>query len=220
MVDVGDVLAGNAEAFAAMVREFDPMVRRLVSAYVRPDSVGDVAQETWIAVIRGLPRFEGRSSLRTWVASIALNRARTIGKREARLVPAGADPLESSAGASSGSPGGFSRDRFTRPRFSRRPHGHWTDPPTDWTDAVDSRLLAAELAPEVSTLVAALPERQRLVLELRDVQGLSSEEAAEALGISVGNARVLLHRARSTVRAGIEASRRGQGLGLGAGVSE
>ena len=187
---------GDERAFAEVVEAFHPMLRRIARGYVRTDeSVGDVVQETWIAVLRGIDRFEGRSSLRTWVVSILVNVARSHAVREARTVPFGAlGPDDDDLG--------FSPDRFAGPE-GRYP-GHWTTPPTPWSDDPESAALARETRAVVAEAVADLPEAQRTVITLRDVEGWTGPEVAAALDISEGNQRVLLHRARAKVRLALD----------------
>ena len=195
---------GDERAFAEVVEAFHPMLRRIARGYVRTEeSVGDVVQETWIAVLRGLDRFEGRSSLRTWVVSILVNVARSHAVREARTVPFGAlGPADDDLG--------FSPDRFQGPDGEYP--GHWSTEPTPWTDDPETAALAAETRGVVADAVATLPEAQRTVITLRDVEGWTGPEVAAALDISEGNQRVLLHRARAKVRLALDAHlRAGEG---------
>ncbi|WP_088317560.1 RNA polymerase sigma factor [Kineosporia sp. R_H_3] len=189
---------GDEQAFAEVVERFHPMLRRIARGYVRTDeAVGDVVQETWIAVLRGIDRFEGRSSLRTWVVSILVNVARSLAVKEARTVPF------TSLGPADDGVAGFGPERFQGPDGEYP--GHWTTPPTPWTEDPEASALAGETRAVVAQAVAALPESQRAVITLRDVDGWTGPEVAAALGISEGNQRVLLHRARAKVRLALDA---------------
>ena len=165
-------------------------------AYVRDRDVAEeVAQETWIAVVKGLARFEGRSSLGTWIFRIGTYKARTRGQRERRTIPL--STLDPGPDEPSVDP-----DRFRR---AGEPwEGGWKVPPTDWGPDVAERLLARETTEVIAATMGQLPDAQRTVMALRDIQGWSSDEVCEALDISPGNQRVLLHRARSRVRGAIE----------------
>jgi RNA polymerase sigma-70 factor (ECF subfamily) len=172
--------AGNERAFTALVDKHHAALVRVARTFVRSRTEAeDVAQDTWVAVLRGLDRFEGRSSFRTWLFAILANRARTAGYKERRSGPT-IDP-----------------DRFGT-------DGGWVEPPAPWTDAVDERLDAASLAPRVRAAILELPETQQQVITLRDVEGLDAAEVCRVLKISEGNQRVLLHRARSKVRTLLE----------------
>jgi len=170
--------AGDEHAFVALVRMYQPALLRLAEATVGSHAVAqEVTQDTWLAVLRGVDRFEGRSSLKTWLFRILLNRARSAAGREQRA----------------GRPEAVDDERFDR-------SGAWVDPPQPWADRVEDRLVAAELAQRARALLADLPDTQRQVLVLRDVEGMPAEEVAELLGITDGNQRVLLHRARARLR--------------------
>jgi RNA polymerase sigma-70 factor, ECF subfamily len=179
--------AGDEAAFATVVDRYDRQLRRLARTFVRTDALADdVVQETWLAVLRGIDRFEERSSLKTWIFRILVNRARTRAVREARQVPFSSLPGDEEGPAVD--PDAFNAD------------GTWSQPPR----APDAELLAKELRGRLAEVVDTLPEQQRTVILLRDVAGLEGPEVAEALGISEGNQRVILHRARSRVRAELE----------------
>ena len=143
----------------------------------------DVVQDTWLAVVRGIARFEGRSSLRTWLLSIVVNRAKTAGQREQRTVPF--DAIRESAEVG----GPFAAD------------GHWVNPPESWTESVEDRFDAERATERLADFLADLPDGQRQVIVLRDVDGLTSREVCGLLDISEANQRVLLHRARAQLRA-------------------
>jgi RNA polymerase sigma-70 factor (ECF subfamily) len=181
--------AGDEAAFARVVSEWSRPMVALARGFVSTDaSAEEVVQETWLAVINGLDRFEGRSALRTWVYRILVNTAKSRGVREHRSLP------WSSVG---GEDAGPSLD----PALFR--DGAWRAAPSAWPEevAVEDSVLAGEVRAELEAAVDALPERQRTVLTLRDVLGMGSDEVCDLLGISAGNQRVLLHRARTAVRA-------------------
>ncbi len=165
----------------------------LARAYVSTEaSAEEVVQDTWLAVIRGIDRFEGRSSLRTWVYRILVNTAKKRGVRESRTVPwssltAGDEDL------------GPTLDPALFRDADDRYAGHWRSFPLEWRSS-EGAVLAGEVRAEVRIAIDALPDRQRVVITLRDVMGHSSDEVCQMLEISGGNQRVLLHRARATVR--------------------
>jgi RNA polymerase sigma-70 factor (ECF subfamily) len=170
---------------------------RVAMMYVSTRAVAeDVVQEAWVGVLKGLDRFEGRSSLKTWIFRILTNIAKTRGEREGRSVPfsslAGDDDQDEAVDA----------DRFLGP--DHRWAGHWASAPRNPRDVPEDRLLAGEARERIAEAVDRLPENQRAVITLRDIDGFDAEEACEILGISEGNQRVLLHRARAKVRAALE----------------
>src|SRR5262245_47940768 len=164
--------------------------------YVRSRSVADeVVQESWLSVLKGLDRFEGRSSLRTWVLRIVANTAQTRAVREARVVPISS--LEPEEAGPSVEP-----ERF---RGAGDPFpGHWWTYPTDWRTLPEQKLLSLETLGVVKQAIDELPDLQRTVITLRDVVGCDSDEVCESLGLTQGNQRVVLHRARAQVRAALE----------------
>jgi RNA polymerase sigma-70 factor (ECF subfamily) len=174
--------AGDEEAFVTLVQRHHASLVRLASAYVPNLAVAEeVVQESWLGVVRGIEKFEGRSSLKTWLYRIVINRARTAGVREHRETPTDltgpAEPAE---------------------RFG--PDGAWAEPPVPWTEQVEDRLTATAMSGRIRQCLAQLPDLQRRVVTLRDVDGLSSGEACDLLGISEANQRVLLHRGRARLR--------------------
>jgi RNA polymerase sigma-70 factor, ECF subfamily len=178
------------------MREYNAMLLRVAQIYVASRAVAEeVVQETWIAVFNGIDRFEGRSSLKTWIFRILTNIAKTRGQRESRTVPFSA--LERPGAVPEAA---VDADRFLPPDHERWP-GHWATKPQPWPE---DRLLAAETLKLVERAIEALPPAQRAVISLRDVQGWSAEETCNALGITETNQRVLLHRARSKVRQALE----------------
>ena len=190
--------AGDSDAFAELVEDWSPLMLRLARTYVSTQaSAEEIVQESWLAVIRGLDRFEGRSSLRTWVFRILSNQAKTRGVREARTVPwSSLVPEEQGPTVDPG--------RFRGP--GDQWPGGWTveGRPTAWEPSPESSAIAGEIRGRLAVALAELPERQRTVVSLRDVHGLSSDEVCEALGITTANQRVLLHRGRAGLRASLE----------------
>ena len=170
--------AGDETAFVELVTRYQSRLVRLAQATVGSRAVAEeVTQDTWLAVVRGVERFEGRSSFQTWLFRILLNRARSAIGREQRA----------------GRPDAAVEERFDR-------GGAWASPPVPWSDQVDDRMVADELAARVHELLPELPENQRQVVILRDVDGASAADVASLLGISDGNQRVLLHRGRARLR--------------------
>ena len=195
---VAALLRGDADAFATLVDRHSPAMIRVAMAYVPSRAAAEEAvQETWIAVVRGIDAFEGRSSLKTWIFRILTNVAMRAGARERRSVPFAALAEAENTGEPSVDP-----DRFLPADHALFP-GHWAIMPTRWPTPEEG-LLAGETREVIAAAIAKLPAAQRTVIALRDVEGWSSEEVCEALEISVGNQRILLHRARSRVRNAIE----------------
>jgi len=186
---VASLRAGDERAFMMLVEEYTPGMRRLALTFVRTPAVADdVVQEAWVGVLRGLDRFEGRSSLKTWIYTIVANVARTRAVREARSVP-----FSSLAAADDDGDAAVDPDRFVA-------EGHWARPIEPWRELLDHEARAV-----IDAAIAQLPPQQAQVIQLRDVEGWSSEEVRNVLEISETNQRVLLHRARSKVRAALEA---------------
>ena len=187
---------GDERAFEALVDRHYGTMLAVARGYVKSRAVAEeVVQEAWVGVLGGLDRFEGRSSLRTWIIRIVANIARTRGAREARSVPL-------SSLAPEGDDAAIDADRF-RGRDDAFP-GHWRQYPSDWQALPEHALLGRETLQLVMSAVRELPAAQQQVITLRDISGYSSEEVCEALDISGGNQRVLLHRARARVRAALE----------------
>jgi RNA polymerase sigma-70 factor, ECF subfamily len=182
---------GDEQAFVALVERYNGSMLRIASSFVPSRAVAEeVVQDTWLAVLRGIAGFEGRSSLRTWVFSILVNRARSTGTREQRSVPvADAGPAVDSS------------------RFGLG--GGWSSPPKHWIEEAEDRLAAGKLTDLLQSAMGDLPARQREVVVLRDMEGMSSEEVCKVLAISEGNQRVLLHRGRSKLRQVLETALRG-----------
>ena len=190
--------AGDEGAFRVFVGRYHQTMIRVAARYVPSPSIAEeVAQETWLGVIRGLDRFEGRSSVKTWLFRIVENQARTRGAREPRATPFSA--LE--AGGDGDGPA-VDPARFVGPGDPFA--GYWDSPPARFSNLPEERLLSAETRDVIEQTIADLPGRQQRVISLRDIEGWHAEEVCEFLGLSEGNQRVLLHRARSRVRAALE----------------
>jgi RNA polymerase sigma-70 factor, ECF subfamily len=189
---------GDEAAFAELVDVLSPAMIRVATAYVPSLAAAEEAvQEAWIAVMRGIEKFEGRSSLKTWIFRILTNIAMRGGAREKRSMPFSALARAEDTGEPAVDP-----DRFLPADHDRWP-GHWAVAPTAWPTPEEG-LLAGETRAVIAKAIAELPDAQRTVISLRDVEGWTSEEVADALEITPGNQRVLLHRARSKVRTAIE----------------
>jgi RNA polymerase sigma-70 factor (ECF subfamily) len=174
----------------ALVDKYGPSLLRVAQLFVPSRAVAEeVVSDTWLAVVTGLERFEERSSLKTWLFSILTNKAKTRGQRESRTVP-----FSSFVGDGDEGDTAVEVERFTR-------EGDWSAPPRG---VPEERLLAGETRAVIDAAIAGLPPNQRSVITLRDVEGLSAEEARNVLGLSETNQRVLLHRARAKVRAAFE----------------
>ena len=190
--------AGDEAAFAELIDRHSPAMVRVARTYVPSRAVAEeVVQETWIAVMRGIEGFEGRSSLKTWIFRILANVAMRRGERESRSVP-----FSALAAAEDTSEPSVDPDRFLPADHELVP-GHWAVMPARWPTPEEG-LLAGETRDVIARAIEELPKAQRTVIALRDVEGWSSEEVCDALEITAGNQRVLLHRARSTVRTAIE----------------
>jgi RNA polymerase sigma-70 factor (ECF subfamily) len=187
--------AGDESAFRELVQAYNASLLRVARIYVPTQAMAEeVVGETWLAVLEGLDRFEGRSSLKTWIFRILANRAKTRAVRERRTLPLSAfDPERVPEPA-------LEPERFRGGDDPRWP-GHWAVPPTAWPE---DRLLAAETREKLAEAIEALPGTQRAVISLRDLEGWSAEEVCNALELSETNQRVLLHRARSKVRKALE----------------
>jgi RNA polymerase sigma-70 factor (ECF subfamily) len=180
------VRTGDEEAFVMLVARYQQSMFRLACSIVSNPAVAEEAvQDTWLGVVRGIERFEGRSSFKTWLFRILVNRTRSAASREPWD-----EPIETLWTVDPG-------------RFDGL--GQWADPLDRWTDDSEDRLDAAAWAPILKSALDALPPRQRQVVMLRDVEGLTHDEACAVLGISVGNQRILLHRGRARLRAVLDA---------------
>jgi RNA polymerase sigma-70 factor (ECF subfamily) len=188
---------GDERAFRDVVERYHRPLVRVAMSFVHDRAIAEeVVQETWLAVIKGLDTFRGESSLKTWIFRILTNRAQSRAIREWRSVPFSSlegDPSESAVDA----------DRFfdeSHPRWA----GHWASPPANWDTLPEERLLAGETLECIRRAIETLPTLQQQVISLRDVEGWPAEEVCDALAISDVHQRVLLHRARSRVRAALE----------------
>lgn len=191
---------GDEKAFAQLVERYHSSLTRLARLYVPSQAVAEeVVQETWLGVLQGLERFEGRSSLKTWIFRILMNRARTRGEREARMIPF------SVAFSADGAPDepAVDPERFLPADHPQWP-GHWASAPQPWNVSPEELALSAETRGLIESAIAALPPAQREVITLRDVEQWTSEEVCNALELSETNQRVLLHRARAKVRRALE----------------
>jgi RNA polymerase sigma-70 factor (ECF subfamily) len=188
---------GDEAAFRSLVERHHSAMVRVAMAHVPSRAVAEeVVQETWLGVVRGLDRFEGRSSLKTWIFRIVVNRAKTRGVSERRCVAFSDLPAHGDEEA------GVDPERFVGEGHPGA--GHWVSQPRPFGDLTANGVLSAELRSRIGAAIDALAPRQRQVITLRDVEGWSSAEVCAALGLTEANQRVLLHRARSSVRASLE----------------
>jgi RNA polymerase sigma-70 factor (ECF subfamily) len=180
--------AGDEEAFVLLAGRHQAAMLRLAATFVSSNAIAEeVVQDTWLGVLRGIDSFAGRSSFKTWLLAILVNRARSTGVRERRSIAVG-DAVPAVDGS----------------RFDAA--GAWMSPPQHWVEDSDDRLLAERLGETLDLALKRLPSRQRAVVLLRDVDGLDSDEVCDVLGVSEGNQRVLLHRGRSKLRQALEES--------------
>jgi RNA polymerase sigma-70 factor, ECF subfamily len=187
---------GDEAAFVRLVGALHGSMLRLAMVHVGNRAVAEeVVQDAWLGVLQQLHRFEGRSSLKTWILRIVSNRAKTRAVRERRTIPL--------SGLLDSDPQGADEPIVDPERFM--PAGdRWASPPRSWRDVPEERLLSRETTAEIQRAIEGLPPAQRAVLVLRDVEGLTAAETCELLGLTEGNQRVLLHRGRSRVRAHLE----------------
>jgi RNA polymerase sigma-70 factor (ECF subfamily) len=187
---------GDQEAFETLVRRYNASMLAVARNYVKTRALAEeVVQDAWVGVLNGIDRFEGRSSLKTWILRIVANTATTRGVREARSVPF-------SSLAPEGEEAAVDPERFQGPDGAFP--GHWNDYPANWRALPEDRLLGKEMLDVVKSAIEDLPPAQRAVITLRDIQGWDAADVSAALDVSAGNQRVLLHRARSRVRAELE----------------
>jgi RNA polymerase sigma-70 factor (ECF subfamily) len=185
--------AGDERAFARLVDLHHAALVRVARQYVPTREIAeDVAQEAWLGLLRGLDTFEGRSSLRTYLFRIVMNLARTRGAREARSAPFSSLARDDEDGPS------VDPERFVQ--APDRGAGHWASPIRPWGGSAEQLALSAEALEQVYAAIEALPDVQRRVVTLRDVEGFGADEVCELLELSAGNQRVLLHRARTKLR--------------------
>jgi RNA polymerase sigma-70 factor, ECF subfamily len=191
------IVAGDEHAFATLVTRYSGRLARMAMVFVKNRAVAEeLVQESWIAVLDHIPSFERRASLKTWLYTIIVNRAKDRAAREQRVVPFSAlgDDPTADPGSSPNTPAG--------PKFSAL--GLWNAPPSKWGDDGEGLLLRKEAREELTRAIEALPANQRAVVILRDVEGRSAEEVCNILEISESNQRVLLHRARTRLRDALE----------------
>jgi RNA polymerase sigma-70 factor (ECF subfamily) len=183
---------GDEAAFEALVKRHHGEMLAVARSYVRTGALAEeVVQETWLAVLTAIDRFEARASLKTWIFRILVNTAMTRGGREARTIP-----FSSLESVDENGPA-VDPERFG-------PAGEWHVWPASWTALPEDSLLSSETLEVLRRAVQELPARQGRVIALRDIAGFTAEEVANMLDISPGNQRILLHRARSKVRAVLE----------------
>jgi len=184
---LGSLRAGDEEAFVTFVGRHNHSMLRIARSFVPSSAVAEeVVQDTWMAVVRGIGNFEGRSSLRSWLVGILVNRARSTGAREHRSEPVATN-----------------QPAVDACRFDEG--GQWISPPQHFAQDVEDRVSAVELSQRIRSSLDGLPVRQRQVVMLRDIEGLNSKEVCDLLDISDGNQRILLHRGRSRLREELEA---------------
>lgn len=193
---VASLQAGDRDVFRSLVEELNPGLTRMARRYVPEALAAEIVQETWMAVVTSIGGFEQRSALKTWIYRIMLNKVRTLAKREAKVVP-----FTSVGPSGDAHRPAVDADRLVHPDFG---HGYWPEAPARWDMLPAERLESREIAASIRAAIAALPEAQREVLTLRDVEGWTGPEVCEILGISAVNQRVLLHRGRTTLRAMLE----------------
>jgi RNA polymerase sigma-70 factor (ECF subfamily) len=196
---VGALRDGDEDAFVTLIERYHAPMIRLVSMYVAKSVAEEVVQDAWMGVLNGIHGFEARSSLKTWIFRILVNRTKTRLQREGRSIPFSAlwDPAAEPAEPS------VDPDRFLDAHHPQWPN-HWRTPPQSWGESPEDRLLAKETQAYLQQAIDALPPSQREVITLRDIKGWTPAEVCEILSISDANQRVLLHRARSRVRRALE----------------
>jgi len=191
--------SGNESAFVSLVNMYNSSMLRLAMIFVPSEAIAEeVVQETWMGVLNGLDRFEGRSSLKTWIFRILTNRAKTRAQREGRSVPFSS----LSEFTSELHEPGIEPERFQGP--DQRSPGSWVSFPQSWEEIPEERILSQETMARIQETIDTLPIGQREVITLRDIEGYTSDEACGLLGVSEANQRVLLHRARCKVRRALE----------------
>ena len=191
--------AGDEAAFLALVDRYAPAMRKIARGYVRDDAgAEDVVQDAWIGVLRGLESFEGRSSLRSWIFTIVVNRAKTRGVRDARSVPFSALAREETEREDPS----VAADRFAGP--DARLPGYWREHVVSWGDRPEERLLSRELRARIDAAIDTLPPAQRTVIIMRDIAGQATGDVCNALELTETHVRVLLHRARAEIRRALD----------------
>ena len=196
---VAAIRSGSESAFTSLVNMYHAALLRLALLFVPSEEIAEeVVQETWLGVLHGLDRFEGRSSLKTWLFRILTNRAKTRAQREGRSIPFSSlsefnTDLHEPA---------IESERFQGP--DQQWPGGWISSPRSWDDVPEERILSQETMTRIQEAIGRLPAGQREVITLRDIEGCTSGEACDLLGVSEANQRVLLHRARCKVRRALE----------------
>jgi RNA polymerase sigma-70 factor (ECF subfamily) len=196
---VAALRSGDESAFLSLVDRHHAAMLRVCRIYVADQAVAEeVVQDTWLDMLQGLERFEGRSSLKTWLFSILTNNARTRSKRESRSIPfSSIRELDLGEDEPAVNP-----ERFLL--AGHRWAGHWAEKPQPWGRSIEEQTLSNELLVCIHAAIERLPESQRLVITMRDVEGWQTDEVCNILGLTETNQRVLLHRARSKVRQALE----------------
>lgn len=192
---VAGLQAGDHDAFRLLVKSLHAPLVRMARIYVPAALAEEVVQDTWLAVVRSVHAFEHKASVKTWVYRIMLNKVRTLAKREGKIVP------YASVGPGVDAAPSVDPDRLVHPELGA---GYWPEAPPRWDSRPEEQLLSAETISVVTAAIAKLSGAQREVMALRDIEGWTSEEVCEALGVSSVNQRVLLHRARASVRAALQ----------------
>src|SRR5713226_3252260 len=178
--------SGNETAFVSLIEQYHSSMLRLAKAFIPVQAVAEeIVQETWMAVLQGIQRFEGRSSLKTWIFRILVNRAKTRGVREGRTIPMSALENPDLEGAEPA----VNADRFLAADHPQWP-GHWASAPQSWETNPEASALAHETRACIEAAIAALPPSQQTIITLRDVEGWSAEEVCESLGLTDANQRV------------------------------
>jgi RNA polymerase sigma-70 factor (ECF subfamily) len=191
---------GDEKVFESLIEKYHASLVRLAGLFVHEDAVAEeLAQDTWLAVLQGLDRFEGRSSFKTWLFTILTNKAKTRSRRDRRFIVV-SDMDETTSDSST-----VDADRFYSSLVNKNT-GHWASgaDPNSWEDLPEATLASKETMSLITQIIESLPENQRLVITLRDVNEIPSNEVCSMLGISETNQRVLLHRARARVRQALE----------------
>jgi RNA polymerase sigma-70 factor, ECF subfamily len=191
--------SGNESAFVSLIDRYHTSMLRLAMIFVTSQAIAEeVVQDTWMGVLQGLDRFEGRSSLKTWIFRILTNRAKTRAQREGRSVPFSSLPEFTNELYEPA----VEPERFKGP--DQQGPGTWISFPHSWDEIPEERIISLETMTHIQEAIDTLPPGQREVITLRDVEGWSSDEACNLLGVSEANQRVLLHRARARVRRALE----------------
>ena len=193
---VAALRAGDHAAFRSLVKELNPGLARVAATYVPASIADEVVQETWMAVIKSIDTFQGRSALKTWIYRIMLNKVRTVAGREAKIVPFTSVGAHNAQDRPAVEP-----DRLVHSDFGQ---GYWPEAPPRWETFPAERLEGRETSDAIAKAINDLPDAQREVVTLRDIEGWNADEVCNALRISTVNQRVLLHRGRVAIRKALE----------------